>query len=94
VLELVPGETVQLGSAQYQDVQEFVADGGTNVVTVANTDTDFVYLYGGSDNDTLFGGTGNDFLYGGTGTNTFKFAPGWARTPSRTGPQEPTAKST
>ena len=69
VIELVGGVTVQLGSAQYQDVQEFVSDGGTNAVTVANTDSDFVYLYGGAGNDTLTTGSGGGYLFGEGGTN-------------------------
>jgi Ca2+-binding RTX toxin-like protein len=69
MVELVAGVTVQLGSLQYQDVQEFVADGGTNVVTVANTDTGFKYLYGGSGNDTLTTGSGGGYLIGEGGTN-------------------------
>jgi Ca2+-binding RTX toxin-like protein len=69
MIELVSGVTVQLGSAQYQDVQEFVADGGTNAVTVANTDSDFVYLYGGAGNDTLSTGSGGGYLFGEGGTN-------------------------
>ncbi len=69
MIELAPGVTVQLGSSQYQDVQEFVADGGTNVVTVANTDANFVYLYGGSGNDTLSTGSGGGYLIGEGGTN-------------------------
>jgi Ca2+-binding RTX toxin-like protein len=69
MVELVSGVNVQLGSAQYQDVQEFVAASGTNVVTVANTDTDFVYLYGGAGNDTLSTGSGGGYLFGEGGTN-------------------------
>jgi len=69
LIELVTGVTVQLGSAQYQDAQEFVANGGTNAVTVANTDTDFVYLYGGAGNDTLSTGSGGGYLIGEGGTN-------------------------
>jgi Ca2+-binding RTX toxin-like protein len=69
VIELVSGVTVQLGSAQYQHVQEFVADGGNNVVTVANTDSDFVYLYGGTGNDTLSTGSGGGYLFGEGGSN-------------------------
>ena len=69
MIELVAGVTVQLGSAQYQHVQEFVADGGTNAVTVANTDSDFVYLYGGAGNDTLTTGSGGGYLFGEGGTN-------------------------
>jgi Ca2+-binding RTX toxin-like protein len=69
VIDLVAGVTVQLGSAQYHDVQEFVADGGNNTVTMASTDTDFVYLYGGSGNDTLSTGSGGGYLIGEGGTN-------------------------
>jgi calpain family cysteine protease/hemolysin type calcium-binding protein len=69
MVELVSGVTVQLGSAQYQDVQEFVAGGGTNAVTVANTDSNFVYLYGGAGNDTLSTGSGGGYLFGESGTN-------------------------
>ena len=69
MIELVGGVTVQLGSSQYQDVQEFVADGGTNAVTVANTDTNFSYLYGGTGNDTLSTGSGGGYLIGEGGTN-------------------------
>jgi Ca2+-binding RTX toxin-like protein len=80
MVELVSGVTVQLGSAQYQHVQEFVGNSGNNVVTVANTDADFVYLYGGTGNDTLstrsgggylFGEGGTNVLSGGAGTNVF-----------------------
>ena len=70
MIELVSGVTVQLGSAQYQHVQEFVANGGTNTVTVANTDADFIYLYGGAGNDTLTTGSGGGYLFGESGTNT------------------------
>ena len=69
MIELVSGVTVQLDSAQYQDVQEFVANSGTNAVTVANTDSDFVYLYGGAGNDTLTTGSGGGYLFGEGGTN-------------------------
>jgi autotransporter passenger strand-loop-strand repeat protein len=69
MIELVSGVTVQLGSAQYQDVQEFVANGGTNAVTVANTDSDFTYLYGGVGNDTLSTGSVGGYLIGEGGTN-------------------------
>ena len=69
MIELVTGVTVQLGSAQYQDVQEFVANSGTNAVTVANTDSDFSYLYGGAGNDTLTTGSGGGYLFGEGGTN-------------------------
>ena len=69
MIELVSGVTVQLGSAQYQDVQEFVANSGTNAVTVANTDSDFSYLYGGAGNDTLTTGSGGGYLFGEGGTN-------------------------
>jgi Ca2+-binding RTX toxin-like protein len=69
VIELVGGVTVQLDSAQYQDVQEFVANSGANTVTVANTDTDFTYLYGGAGNDTLTTGSGGGYLFGEGGTN-------------------------
>ena len=70
MIELVSDVTVQLGSAQYQHVQEFVANGGNNTVTVANTDSDFVYLYGGAGNDTLSTGSGGGYLFGEGGTNT------------------------
>ncbi len=70
VIELVSAVTVQLGSTQYQDVQEFVADNGANVVTVANTDSAFVYLYGGAGNDTLSTGSGGGYMFGEGGTNT------------------------
>ena len=69
MIELVSGVTVQLDSAQYQDVQEFVANSGTNAVTVANTDSDFVYLYGGAGNDTLSTRSGGGYLFGEGGTN-------------------------
>ncbi|PWT85096.1 MAG: hypothetical protein C5B56_14550 [Proteobacteria bacterium] len=69
VVELAPDATVALGSAQYHDVQEFVAEGGANVVTVANGDTDFVYLYGAAGNDTLSTGAGGGYLIGEGGTN-------------------------
>jgi Ca2+-binding RTX toxin-like protein len=69
MIELVGSVTVQLGSAQYQEVQEFVAYGGNSVVTVASTDTDFVYLFGGSGNDTLSTGSGGGYLFGEGGTN-------------------------
>jgi hypothetical protein len=51
------------------DVQEFVSDGGANVVIVANTDSDFTYLYGGSGNDTLSTVSGGGYLFGEGGTN-------------------------
>ena len=69
MIELVSGVTVQLGSARYQDVQEFVGNSGNNVVTVANTDSNFTYLYGGSGNDTLSTGSGGGYLFGEGGTN-------------------------
>ncbi len=69
MVELISGVTVQLGSAQYQDIQEFVGNSGNNVVTVANTDSNFVYLYGGSGNDTLTTGSGGGYLFGEGGTN-------------------------
>jgi Ca2+-binding RTX toxin-like protein len=69
MVELVSGVTVQLGSAQYQDVQEFVAGGGTNAVTVASADSNFVYLYGGAGNDMLSTGSGGGYLFGEGGTN-------------------------
>jgi Ca2+-binding RTX toxin-like protein len=69
MIELVSGVAVQLGSAQYQDVQEFVGNSGNNVVTVANTDSNFVYLYGGAGNDTLSTGSGGGYLIGEGGTN-------------------------
>jgi Ca2+-binding RTX toxin-like protein len=69
MVELVSGVTVQLGSAQYQHVQEFVGNTGNNVVTVANTDSDFVYLYGGAGNDTLSTRSGGGYLFGEGGTN-------------------------
>ncbi len=69
VIELAAGATVQLGSSQYQDVQEFVAGGGNDVVSVANTDSNFVYLYGGAGNDTLSTGSGGGYLFGEGGTN-------------------------
>ena len=69
MIELVAGVTVQLGSAQYQHVQEFVANSGNNTVTVANTDADFIYLYGGAGNDTLTTGSGGGYLFGEGGTN-------------------------
>jgi Ca2+-binding RTX toxin-like protein len=69
MIELVTGVTVQLGSAQYQDVQEFVANGGANAVTVANTDSNFTYLYGGAGNDALSTGSGGGYLIGEGGTN-------------------------
>ena len=69
MIELVSGVTVQLGSAQYQHVQEFVANSGINTVTVANTDADFIYLYGGAGNDTLSTGSGGGYLIGEGGTN-------------------------
>jgi hypothetical protein len=68
VIELVAGVSAQLGSAEYMDVQEFVADGGTNVVTVVGTA--FSYLYGGAGNDTLSTGSGGGYLFGEGGTNT------------------------
>ncbi len=70
LVELVSGVTVQLGSARYQHVQEFVVDGGANVVTVASTDSDVTYLYGGAGNDTLTTGSGGGYLFGEGGTNT------------------------
>jgi Ca2+-binding RTX toxin-like protein len=69
-IELISGVTVQLGSSLYQDVQEFVANSGANVVTVANTDAGFKYLYGGSGNDTLSTGSGGGYMFGEGGTNT------------------------
>ena len=69
IIELVSGVTVQLGSAQYSHVQEFVANSGTNAVTVANSDSDLVYLYGGAGNDTLTTGSGGGYLFGLGGTN-------------------------
>jgi hypothetical protein len=69
-IELASNVTVQLGSAQYADIQEFVAGGGANVETVASTDSDFVYLYGGAGNDALTTGAGGGYLFGGGGTNT------------------------
>ena len=69
MIELVSSVTVQLGSAQYQHVQEFVSNSGTNTVTVANTDSDFIYLYGGAGNDTLSTGSGGGYLIGEGGTN-------------------------
>ncbi len=70
MIELVNAVTIQLGSAQYRDIQEFVADNGANVVTVANSDAGFKYLYGGAGNDTLTTGTGGGYLFGEGGTNT------------------------
>ncbi len=70
MIELGASVTVQLGSAQYQDVQEFVADNGSNAVSLANTDTDFVYLYGGAGNDTLSTGAGGGYMIGEGGNNT------------------------
>ena len=35
VIELVSGVTVQLGSSQYQDVQEFVGNSGANAPALA-----------------------------------------------------------
>ncbi|PWT84366.1 MAG: hypothetical protein C5B56_15750 [Proteobacteria bacterium] len=70
IIELVPHVTLQLGSSQYQDVQEFVAYGASNSVSVANSDADFVYLYGGSGNDTLSTGSGGGYLLGEGGTNS------------------------
>ncbi len=70
VIELVTDVTVQLGSAQFQHVQEFVADGGNNTVSVAGGDNDFVYLYGGTGNDTLSTASGGGYLIGEGGTNT------------------------
>ncbi len=69
VIELLAGVTVQIGGAQYQNVQEFVAGGGANVVSVASTDSDFIYLYGGAGNDTLSTGSGGGYLIGEGGTN-------------------------
>jgi Ca2+-binding RTX toxin-like protein len=69
VIELVSGISAQLGSAQYQDVQEFVSTSGANAVTVANTDSNFSYLYGGAGNDTLSTGSGGGYLIGEGGTN-------------------------
>lgn len=69
MIELVAGVTVQLGSAQYVDVQEFVSNGGANVVSVANSDSGFSYLYGGAGNDTLTTGSGGGYLFGEGGTN-------------------------
>ena len=83
VIELVSGVTVQLGSAQYQHVQEFVANGGTNTVTVANTDADFVYLYGGAGNDTLTTGSGGGYLIGEGGTNVLTGGGGTQRVRGR-----------
>ncbi len=68
LVELVSGVTVQLGSPQYQDVQEFVSDNGANVVTVS--DSGFKYLYGGAGNDTLTTGAGGGYMFGEGGTNT------------------------
>jgi hypothetical protein len=58
MIDLLSGVIVQLGSGQYQGVQEFVTAGGTNVVTVVNGDSDFIYLYAVTGNDTLT--TGSD----------------------------------
>ena len=69
VVELVAGITVQLGSAQYQDVQEIVSNGGTNAVSVAAGNSNFNYLYGGTGDDTLTTGSGGGYLIGEGGTN-------------------------
>jgi Ca2+-binding RTX toxin-like protein len=68
-IELVNGVTVQIGSTKYAHVQELVADAGTNAVTVASTDSDFTYLYGGAGNDTLTTGSGGGYLFGEGGSN-------------------------
>ena len=58
--------------------------GGNDYVIGSNGDTalyggdgvDYVYDFGGSDNDTISGGDGADFLYGGGGADTFVFREG------------------
>jgi RTX calcium-binding nonapeptide repeat (4 copies) len=69
-IELVASVTAQIGSAQYQEVQELVTDGGTNTITVAGGDSDFTYLYGGAGTDTLTTGSGGGYLFGEGGSNT------------------------
>ena len=70
MIELATGVTVQIGGAQYQHVQEFVSNSGNNAATVASTDADFIYLYGGAGNDTLSTGSGGGYLIGEGGINT------------------------
>ena len=62
--------TVVLGTTNALGIQEFVANSGDNTISVANSDTDFVYLYGGSGNDTMSSGSGGSYLFGEGGANT------------------------
>ena len=50
-------------------VQEVILNGGTNFVSGIGS-SDFLYLYGGSGNDTLTAGSAGGYLFGLGGTNT------------------------
>jgi Ca2+-binding RTX toxin-like protein len=69
VIQLTASVTVQLGSAKFLNVNEYVANSGTNVVSVASTDHGFKYIYGGAGSDTLSAGSGGGYLIGEGGTN-------------------------
>ena len=69
VIEATPGATVNIGAgtALYQ-IQEFIANGGTNVVNGSDS-SDFIYLYGGDGINTLATGTGGGYMISTGGTN-------------------------
>ena len=69
VVESSAGVTAVIGSSALLQIQEFVAGGGTNTISVAGGDTDFTYLYGGVGTNTLTTGSGGGYEISTGGTN-------------------------
>ena len=62
-------QNVVLGDIDHLHIQQLVLGGGTNFASVAATDIDFSYLYGGAGINTLTLGAGGGYLFSTGGTN-------------------------